>query len=218
MKKFFFTTLVCAALIPGIGHADPSAPATVKSVGSSPVASQPAHVVSANDGKPMDQKQDEQDDRASGNTADPAHNPKRFDSTDDGKQIERKRTDEKNDDRRESNKKGPGDQTGVEKEKNQPALNGKEAPVPGNRNLNTPENANNLRQPANASGLAGGGPLKTAGNRPLSARSTGVVPPGGSSFGNPHNHGSAPAVIGGPASTKYSMAGTINGTAMFHKP
>jgi hypothetical protein len=222
MKAFLFTTIVCAALTRGVCNADSSAPGSRQSERSSLTTSNPshdnAHVVSADEGKPMAKKPGEQDYRASGDTADPSHSARRFDSTDNGRPIEGRPQDKKNNDHLVSSKDGPGNQIDVEKEKNQPTSNWKEQQMPGNHNFNTLANTINPRQSANPAGLANGRPLKTANYGPMSARPTGVVGLGSSSFGNTHNHSSVPAIIGGPASVKRSMTATIKGTAMFHKP
>jgi hypothetical protein len=72
-------------------------------------------------------------------------------------------------------------------------------------------------RPTGTVGAVSGEILKMDDTSRRPARSTALVPLGGTSFNKGHNRSSAPAVIGGPAYSVKSMA-AINGIGMNRKP
>ena len=142
-------------------------------------------------------------------------------SVDNGKhQVEGKPSDGKQDDRRASGEKGPGDQVdatkaNIQQPSNQPGRSDETA------NNNLPKgplaNATNLHPLVKPANLAGGGLSKMDDKRPLPARSTALVPLGGPSLNNMRNHSSGLAVVGG-AANPIRNAAAINGTGMNRKP
>jgi len=77
-----------------------------------------------------------------------------------------------------------------------------------------------VAKPRSASGGCGS---QSAANKPsiepFRPARAGILAVGsGPPFGNTHNHGPVPTVLGGPANVNRSMTASINGTAMRHKP
>ncbi|HUA68444.1 MAG TPA: hypothetical protein VMA13_07845 [Candidatus Saccharimonadales bacterium] len=196
MKTLYllFIMGISAALMRGVCYADSDAPAS-------------------------QQSQSESSDATAGiNPNDAKHTA----SVDDGKhQTKGEPSDGKLDDRRASDKKGPGGQVGTAKAEAQQALNRQERleEIPANHNLpgNTFGNTMNLHQPARSAQTVNGGMLKMDDNSHSPARSTALVPLGGTSFNNVRNRSSVPAVIGGAANSFKSTA-AINGTDIYYKP
>jgi hypothetical protein len=191
--RLFFTMIVCAALMRGVCHADPPAP-----------ASEQSHSESSN--------------ATVGNHPNDA---KHAASVDDGKHQKEGKPSNGNQDNRHAatNHDQSGPTTAVKQLP--PQAPGRQERPDETANNNLPKvpfaNAKNFHQSAGPTQTANGGMLKMNDHSRLPAKSTALVPLGETSFNNVRNRGSSPAVIGGAANPIRSTA-AINGAGMNHKP